>query len=192
MKVNVLAGFDLSYLSDREAIAGCVLFEWPSLKEITRVYCRADITFPYIPGLLSFREIPPLLKLWKKIKKKPDLIFVDGQGIAHPRSMGIATHLGILLGKPTIGIAKSRLVGTFREPGRQKGFRSHLRFKGKTVGSVLRTRSGTKPVFISPGHLIDLKHAVHWALAVSGKYRIPEPTRQADIFVNSLKNLQRQ
>jgi deoxyribonuclease V len=157
------------------------------MKEVGRFSCRGPVRFPYIPGLLSFRELPALLKLWKRIKKRPDLVFVDGQGIAHPRRIGIASHLGVLLGQATIGVAKSRLVGEYEMPARRKGSCSPLKYRGKKVGEVLRTRTAVKPVFISPGHLINVEDALRWALKVTGRYRIPEPTRQADIYVKQLR-----
>jgi len=188
-KIRVLAGFDLAFLSKKKAVAGVVLFEWPGMKEMNRLSCKAPVSFPYIPGLLAFREIPALLVLWKRIKRKPDLIFIDGQGIAHPRQLGIASHFGLLIKRPTIGVAKSRLVGEFKNPAQRKGSASSLKHKGKVVGSVLRTQNHIKPIFVSPGHLINLQDSIRWTLAVRGKYRIPEPTRQADIYVNKLKKL---
>ena len=186
-KIRIVAGFDLSYLSEKEAIAGAVLFKWPSMKEIGRFYCKAPIRFPYISGFLSFREMPALLKLWKKLKQKPDLLFIDGQGIAHPRGVGIASHLGITLKKPAIGIAKSRLVGEYKEPAKKKGSKTFLKYKNKKVGMVIRMRNNVKPVFVSPGHLVNIDDSAKWALRVTGEYRIPEPTRLADLYVNKLK-----
>jgi len=186
-KIRTVAGFDLAFLSKNKAVAGVVLFEWPGMKEMNRLSCKAPVSFPYIPGLLAFREISALLKLWKRIKRKPDLIFIDGQGIDPPRRLGIASHFGLLIRRPTIGVAKSRLVGEFENPAQRKGSASSLKYKGKIVGSVLRTQNHTKPVFVSPGHLINLPDSIRWTLAVRGKYRIPEPTRQADIYVGALK-----
>lgn len=186
-KVRLIAGFDLSYLSKDEAIAGAVLFSWPNFKEIDRIYSMSPVNFPYISGLLSFREMPALLKLWKKIRNKPDLLFIDGQGIAHPRGLGIASHFGITVQRPTIGTAKSRLVGSFREPGKKKGSGSPLYYKRKMIGAVLRTRENTKPIFVSPGHMMTIKDSVKWTMRVTDRCRIPEPTRQADIYVNKLK-----
>jgi deoxyribonuclease V len=185
--VRFFAGFDLTYLSKDRALAGGIIFSYPELQIIEKVFCISPCTFPYIPGLLSFREIPPLLKLWKKIKQKPDLIFVDGQGIAHPRGMGIASHLGLILKKPAIGVAKSLLVGKYESPSITKGSWSSLVYQKKTVGAALRTRKGVKPVFISPGYWIDLRDSLRWVMRVTGKYRIPEPTRQTHMYVTKLK-----
>jgi len=185
-RIRTLAGFDLSYLPDGRAVAGCVLFKYPSMKIVGKAHVTAPCRFPYIPGLLSFRELPALLKLWRKLAEKPDLIFVDGQGIAHPRGIGIASHFGQSVKRPAIGVAKSRLIGEYREPGKRRGDYSVLKYRGRTVGAVLRTRTGVKPVFVSPGHLIDWKDSVGWVMKVTGKCRIPEPTRQADIYVGQI------
>jgi deoxyribonuclease V len=145
------------------------------------------VPFPYIPGLLSFREGPALVKALAKLTVQPDMVLFDGQGIAHPRRLGIASHIGVLLGIPTIGCAKSRLVGEYSEPHVQKGSCSPLRHKGVTVGTALRTRSHIQPVFVSPGHLVDIDTSVQVVLECTGKYRIPEPLRRADMFSKKLK-----
>ncbi len=142
---------------------------------------------PYIPGILSFREIPPILKALKKLKSEPDLIFCDGQGIAHPRGLGLASHLGLLTGKPTIGCAKKRLVGQFSEPGQHRGDYSLLLYKGKKVGAVLRTKEKIRPLFVSPGYAIEIEGSVRIVLDCGGQYRIPEPIREAHLLVNKLR-----
>ena len=144
-------------------------------------------SFPYLPSLLTFREAPILMKAFSKLKTKPDLILADGQGIAHPRSMGIAAHLGLLLDLPSIGCAKSRLYGTDAELPLVKASVAPLIEGGRTVGMIVRTRTGVKPVYISPGHKMDLETSVKIVLSLCRGYRIPEPLRQADILVNRLR-----
>ena len=146
------------------------------------------IKFPYIPGLLSFREGPLFLKTYKKIKSKPDLIIFDGQGIAHPRKFGIAAHLGLFINIPTIGCAKSKLYGEYTEPEKIKGARSYLFNKEKNkIGIVLRTRTNVKPVFVSPGYLVGIDEAADIIMNCIDKYRIPEPIRFADQAVSEYK-----
>jgi len=148
---------------------------------IERVFVKDKITFPYIPGLLSFREIPTLVKGFKKVKTEIGIIYADGQGYAHPRRFGLASHLGVILEKPTIGIAKSKFIGEYEEPGIEKGGLSKLMDKGEQIGFVYRNKKGVKPVFISPGHLIAMDDIVSFIRPVSGDYRIPAPTRIAHI-----------
>lgn len=152
---------------------------------------RAGVTrvvpFPYVPGLLSFREAPPILAAFEKLNVAPDVILCDGHGIAHPRRLGIACHLGLWLGMPTIGCAKSRLCGTYEGPAPRRGARSPLMDHGEVIGSVVRSRDRVKPLFVSPGHLCDLESAVDVVLALSGRYRLPTPARLAHDFVNELR-----
>ncbi len=176
------------------AIAGVVVFRFPMMEEVERVTAERRLTFPYIPGLLSFREIPALLAAFEQLRQEPDLIFYDGHGYAHPRRFGIACHLGVLLDRPTIGCAKSRLVGTHAEPGRKAGSWTPLLDAGETgsgkeetIGAVLRTADGVNPIYISQGHRVSLQRAIELALAVSDGYRIPRPTREADHFVGAVK-----
>ena len=143
--------------------------------------------FPYVPGLLSFRELPIVLQVFAKLKTKPDAIMYDGQGYAHPRRMGIASHLGLWLGIPTFGCAKTRLVGEHEEPGPNAGDAAPLYHKEDLIGSVVRTKLRTKPLYISAGHRIDLQSAIRWTLASCQGYRIPEPTRQAHLHVNQMR-----
>lgn len=145
------------------------------------------VGFPYIPGLLSFREAPACLEAVQKLKGRPDLFLVDGQGIAHPRRLGLASHLGLFLDKPTIGCAKSRLIGTFDEPGLEKGTHSPLRDAGEVIGAVVRTRRNVKPLFVSVGHRCCLADAIRMTLACTAKYRLPERTRLAHQAVSRLK-----
>ncbi|MGD0651865.1 MAG: endonuclease V [Verrucomicrobiia bacterium] len=144
--------------------------------------------FPYVPGLLSFREAPALLKCFRKLRQTPDVVMIDGHGLAHPRRFGIACHVGWLLELPTIGCAKSILCGTYQQLGRRRGATAPLVDHGETVGCALRTRDGVQPVFVSVGHKIDLPSAVEIVLRYAPKFRIPEPTRQAHILVNMLRS----
>jgi deoxyribonuclease V len=145
------------------------------------------LEFPYVPGLLSFREIPVCLEAAKKLKTTPDLWLIDGQGIAHPRRVGLASHLGLFLNTPTIGCAKSRLIGTYDEPESEKGSYSWLYDKDETIGTVVRTRTNVKPLFISPGHLCSFENAIEYTLACTTQYRLPEPTRIAHQTVSKIK-----
>jgi deoxyribonuclease V len=143
--------------------------------------------FPYIPGLLSFRETPILLEAFANLKTRPDAVMLDGHGYAHPRRFGYACHVGLWLEMPSFGCAKSVLVGTYREPGKKAGAVSPLRDGAEVIGTVLRTRFATQPVYVSVGNRIDLASAVRWTLASCNGYRIPEPTRQAHLRVNALR-----
>jgi len=151
-KIVFVAGADVSCSKKTDRLwAGVIVLRYPGFEKVEERWVEETSTFPYVPGLLSFREIPPLLKAFQRIAHEPDLIFCDGQGIAHPRGMGLASHLGLLLERPTIGCAKSRLVGEFAEVGQERGDFSPLLYKGKKTGAVVRTRSGVKPLFVSPG-----------------------------------------
>jgi len=187
--VSRVAGLDCSYArgSDK-GYAVVMVMDWPQLDEIEVAWTVSTISFPYIPGLLTFRESPLLLQAWKKLRHYPDLIFVDGQGIAHPRSMGLAAHLGLILNIPTIGCAKTSLVGGDPWIGNTKGNAAPLVHQGKQVGMALRTRTGVKPLYCSPGHRINLKIALQWVLAACRGYRLPEPLRRAHIKANQLRS----
>jgi len=156
-----------------------VVLSYPGLEIVETKVVTDRIEFPYVPGLLSFREAPMILAALEKISVTPDLIIVDGQGMAHPRRMGLASHLGLFLGVPTIGCAKSRLCGECKEPGSEAGSYADLTDNGEVIGSVLRTKAGVKPVYVSIGHMIDLPSAIRWVLACCRGYRLPEPTRLA-------------
>jgi len=186
---KIIAGADISMSrGSATAYAGVVLLDAETLEVIDEVGFKGELTFPYIPGLLSFREAPLLLKVFAKLRKKPDLVFLDGQGLAHPRKLGLACHLGLWLDSPTIGCAKSRLIGEYEEPEWEKGSFSFLKDdRGKTLGAALRTRDGCNPMFISIGHRVTLRTALNWVLRVSPRYRIPEPTRLAHHWVNHLR-----
>ena len=171
----------------KKAIAGVILFDYPSLEEKERVYALAPLKFPYIPGLLSFREGPVLQKAFAKLRNPVDLIFFDGQGVAHPRRLGIASHMGILLDRPSIGCAKSRLCGVEKIPKEKRGLWTPLKDKDEIIGAVLRTRDGVKPLYVSVGHRVDLPTAIEWTLNCHDGTRIPKPTREADRWVGELK-----
>lgn len=171
----------------KEGFAGFVTLSYPDLTLQDESVVEDIIPFPYVPGLLSFREIPMLIKAWEKLAKKPDLLMVDGIGIAHPRRFGIASHLGVLLDMPTIGCAKSVLTGTYEEPGIEAGSVSYLYDRYATdevIGAAVRTKRGVKPMFISPGHRITLDDSIHLVRSCILKHRLPEPTRQAHLAVN--------
>ena len=190
--VRYVAGADIAInKNSSEGYAGIIVMRYPELQVVEESSGTAELTFPYIPGLLAFREMPVLLKAFSHLKQEPDLIFIDGQGLAHPRRFGIACHLGLVLDKPTIGCAKSRLWGRHDEPGSKRGSFSHLLDKeGNVLGAVLRTRERTNPIYVSIGHKIDLPTAIQYTLACCRGYRVPEPTRQADIYVGKLKRTQ--
>jgi deoxyribonuclease V len=237
LKIKTIAGADMA-LDDggKVGFAGVIVYSFPELCEIERSDAMAVIKFPYIPGLLTFREGPALLKAFEKLKHTPDVIIFDGQGIAHPRGFGIASHMGLLLGRPTIGCAKSRLVGEYEKPGPNVGDWTPLIFRKNplitqkeilkstdyadytekelksaksaesvdlinpqipqikslnsadiVIGAVLRTRKNVKPIYVSPGHLIDLPTSIEIVLSCLDRTRIPKPTREADHFVGMLK-----
>lgn len=179
---GTIAGADISSeWRGRFGVGGMVVFSWPDLQPIDESFHSGELRFPYVPGLLSFREGFLLEKAFLGLREKPDLIIFDGQGAAHPRGFGIASHLGLRLGVPSIGCAKSRLFGHADEPpGDEKGDWRYLYSPdGREIGAVLRTRKGVKPVYVSPGHLIDIEDSVHWVLAATSRYRLPEVIRAA-------------
>jgi len=185
---KTVAAGDVSYSrTDGKSFAAFLMFSYPDLTLLESAAARGRSFFPYIPGLLSFREAPVLLKAFSKLERRPDVILIDGQGIAHPRSMGIAAHLGILLNLPSIGCAKSRLYGKEAEPGLEQGSFVPLMEGERTVGMIVRTRTGVKPVYVSPGHKMDMEGSVRMVLSICRGYRIPEPLRQAHIFVNQMR-----
>ncbi|MDD8021009.1 MAG: endonuclease V [Acidobacteriota bacterium] len=173
-----LAAADAAF-TGTEVLAAVLLFTFPELRLIETQRVRQPITFPYRPGYLSFREGPAIMAGLSKLAGRPDLILLDGQGIAHPKKMGLATFIGIISGLPSAGCAKSHLVGRYQEPGREKGRFSPLELKGEIVGYCLRSRTGVKPVFVSPGHLINLEDTLRIIQACLQGYRLPEPLRQA-------------
>ena len=177
--VATVAGVDIS-IKTETARAALVVLRYPELTPVEAVLADAPLVFPYIPGLLSFREGPAVLAAWAKLKHKPDVLMFDGQGIAHPRGVGIAAQMGLWLERPTIGVAKSRLYGLHAEVGPERGARTDLLDKNTNViGAVLRTRERTKPLYVSPGHFMDVEHAVSFVMACCTTYRLPETTRWA-------------
>jgi deoxyribonuclease V len=174
---RVVAGADVSYKDD---VARAVVVIMKDLELFEKVVVDEEVPFPYIPGLLSFREIPPLLSAWRKIRTTPDVVIVDGQGIAHPRRFGVASHLGLVLDLPTVGCAKSLLCGDYEEPSAKRGSWSPLVHREETVGAALRTRDGCNVVYVSTGHRISLESAISVVLACAPRYRLPEPQRLAD------------
>jgi deoxyribonuclease V len=187
-EVKSIGGADVSFNKYSETIySGIVVLSLPDLRIIESAGVRSQARFPYVPGLLSFREAPSVLEAWDKLKTKPDVLMLDGQGIAHPRRFGIACHLGVLLDLPTIGCAKSILVGTHAPLASEAGSHVPLIHRDEHVGEVLRTKSGVAPIYVSVGHLVDLPSAVELVWRSTRKYRQPEPTRQAHLFVNRLR-----
>jgi deoxyribonuclease V len=186
-RVTRVAGADVAFLpGGTHLVAAVVVLDYPALLPVESATVRRRVTFPYVPGLLSFREAPAILAAFERLRSRPDLLLCDGQGIAHPRRLGLASHLGLLLGMPTIGCAKSRLVGTHATPGPRRGDRAPLHFGGRRVGWVLRTRDRVRPLFVSPGHRMSLAAAAFWTLACGAGQRLPEPTRLADRLVGRL------
>jgi len=176
-EVRVIAGVDMS--AKDVARAAIVLLSYPDLATIEIARAERPLVFPYIPGLLSFREGPAVLAAFAQLRGTPDLVLFDGQGIAHPRRLGIGAHIGALLDLPSIGVAKSVLTGRGPEPGPAPGDWSPLTDKGEVVAAALRTKRNVKPVYVSIGHRVDLPTAIHWVLACGRGYRLPEPTRRA-------------
>ena len=209
-EVNLVAGCDISFNKFSDIVyAGIVVLRLPELEVVDSATVITRIGFPYIPGLLSFRETPALLEAWERLETAPDVVMLDGQGLAHPRRFGIACHFGLLVGLPTLGCAKTVLRGKYDEPDEKAGSYSLMTDKGETVGAAVRTKDRVAPVYVSVGNQIDLPGAIKLALrCVKGyqaddegetlfdiksasksksKYRIPEPTRQAHLFVNELR-----
>ncbi len=183
-RIRLVAGADLAFERDRAVcIAGVVVWDVAAGEVLEQHVARAEVTFPYVPGLLSFREAPALLAALTKIRCEPDLFMFDGQGLAHPRRFGLACHVGVILDRPSIGVAKSVLVGTCDEPRIRRGAHTPLMDRGERVGSALRTRDRVKPVYVSIGHRISLDAAVDAVLGCCTRYRLPEPTRLADHLV---------
>jgi deoxyribonuclease V len=178
--LQTVAGVDVG-VHDDMARAAVVVLRYPELTLLESVIVDMPASFPYVPGLLAFREAPAVLSAFEKLAREPDLIIVDGQGLAHPRRFGIACHLGVVLDRPTIGCAKSRLVGTHHEPGAAVGSWVELRDTDEVIGAVLRSREGASPLYISIGHKVDLETAVRSVLACCRGYRLPETTRQAHL-----------
>jgi deoxyribonuclease V len=185
---QTVGGADVSYNKWSPTLhAAVVVLRADTLEEIERAGVVAEARFPYVPGLLSFREAPAVIEAFRKLTVRPEVLICDGQGIAHPRRLGLACHLGLWLRIPTIGCAKSWLYGRYEEPGSERGDWTPLTDGGETIGAVLRTRTRVKPLFVSPGHLCDREGVIAAVLAATSKYRLPETTRLAHNYVNELR-----
>jgi deoxyribonuclease V len=186
--IRIIGGADISYSRGENLFFAAVIlldFATMDIIEVSSVVEKAG--FPYMPGLLTFREGPALLKAFKKVERTPDVVIFDGQGIAHPRGIGLASHIGLFLDIPTIGCAKKRLVGSTADVDAERGNYAPLIYEENVIGAVLRTKRNVKPVYISQGHKIDLTQAIRIALASARGYRLPEPTRKAHLMVNKLR-----
>jgi deoxyribonuclease V len=186
--IRTIAGGDISFDRGSDVVhAGFVVLRLPEMEVVERKGVQSVARFPYVPGLLSFREIPALLEAWSLLETEPDAAMLDGHGRAHPRRMGIACHFGLYVPCPTLGCAKSPLVGKFEEPAPERGSWTPMIHRKETVGAALRTRDRVGPIFVSPGNRMDLPSAIELALACGGGTRIPEPTRRAHLYVNELR-----
>ncbi|MDX1410535.1 MAG: deoxyribonuclease V [Nitrospirales bacterium] len=187
--VRHVAGADVAYdKKSNTTFAGVIVLRMTDLAMVETSVASCSTSFPYIPGLLTFREAPALVQALEKIQSNPEVLFIDGHGLSHPRSVGIASHIGLLIDRPVIGCAKSLLIGDYHEPDLPRGSRSYLFNKhSDIIGAVVRTRDRVKPVFISIGHRIDLDEAIRLTLCCGKGYRIPETTRQADLLVEKFK-----
>jgi deoxyribonuclease V len=187
-EIELVAGADISFNKYSETVyAGIVVLNLTTMQTVETASVVTQAKFPYIPGLLSFRETPAILEAWQKLQYEPDVLILDGQGTAHPRRFGIACHVGLLLERPTVGCAKSVLVGQFDEPNSVRGAWSPMVHRGETVGAALCTKNNVSPVYVSPGHEIDLESSIALALRCDGGYRVPEPTRRAHLLVNEVR-----
>ena len=185
---TVVAGIDCAFSRDGQRIlAAVVVLRLPDFELVETASAVREVTFPYIPGLLSFREAPVCIAAAEKLRCRPDVLIIDGQGIAHPRRLGLAAHLGLFFDRPTVGCAKSRLTGDYEEPPSEKGGHTPLTVESETIGAVVRTRTNVKPVFVSVGNKCVLSDAIRIVLACAVKYRLPEPTRLAHQSVSKLK-----
>jgi len=186
--VRRIAGLDVSYdRGDSTLFAAAVVLDARSLEVVDVGRASLSVSFPYVPGYLSFREIPPVLEAFARLQKRPDLVICDGQGRAHPRRFGLACHFGVTTDVPTIGCAKTRLIGRHRTPGQRRSRRCRLLDGDEVIGSVLRTRDGVQPVYVSVGHRVCLETAIRWILRLTPRYRLPEPIRAAHAEVNRLR-----
>ena len=185
---QTVAATDVSFdRGGEELYAAVVVVRAGTFELVERVGVAGPAAFPYVPGLLSFREAPALIEAFGRLRTTPDVVLCDGQGIAHPRRLGIASHLGLWLDLPTVGCAKSRLCGRYQEPGPDRGDRSPLTDRGEVIGAVVRTRARVQPLFVSPGHRCDLEGAVALVLATAPKLRLPVPSRMAHAYVNEIR-----
>jgi deoxyribonuclease V len=179
--INTVGGVDTSFSNDK-ALSVIVVMNYKTLELMEVSYHLMEVTVPYMPSFLSFREGPSIIKAWEKLKIKPDILIFDGQGIAHPRRLGIASHVGVVLDIATIGCAKNLLIGDFKEPDNKKGAFSYIYDKGEIIGVVLRSKENVRPVYISPGHKVSLDSSIKILFNCTYKYRLPEPVRLAHIY----------
>ncbi|MGC8705269.1 MAG: endonuclease V [Athalassotoga sp.] len=182
-----IGGFDLSYPRKDIALAVCVVLSYPDLELIEMKWTEVKVEMPYIPTFLSFREGPAIEKVYGMIEEKPDLLFFDGQGIAHPRGAGIASYMALKFHKPSIGVAKSHLFGEYKDPGKLRGDFEYIYSGSEVIGVVLRTKDNVKPLFVSPGSFVDFKDCADYTLNSCKGYRLPEPTRLADMYTKKLR-----
>jgi deoxyribonuclease V len=187
-RIRRVAGLDCAVSRDgSRCLAAAVVWDLERAALLEERIAWRPLRFPYVPGLLSFREAPALLAALRRLREPPDALMVDGQGLAHPRRFGIACHVGVICELPTVGVAKSRLLGEHREPAARRGSRAALRDRGERIGTVLRTRDGVRPLYVSIGHAIDLASAERLVLRAGRGFRLPEPTRRADAAVARAK-----
>jgi deoxyribonuclease V len=186
--IHTIAGADISFNKYSEVVySGIVVFKYPEMTIIGTATAISRTSFPYIPGLLAFREVPALLEAWNKLDHKPDVLVLDGQGIAHERRTGIATHFGLVANIPTIGSAKSRLHGKYEEPANEAFAQSPMYDKGELIGMAIRSKKNCNPIYVSPGNLISMEQSIEVIKNCIRGYRIPEPTRQAHLLVNKIR-----
>jgi len=186
--IHTVGGADISLnMFSKTIYAGIVVLSFPELKPLAYSLVKSETHFPYVAGYLAFREVPALVQVWEQMRSKPDILVVDGHGIAHPRRLGIAAHFGVLTGQPSMGCAKKILFGKYEEPGMERGAYSTIYDKGEEIGYALRSKAKVKPVYISPGHLMSLADSLQLMQQCLGNYRIPEPTRLAHELVNKFR-----
>ncbi len=187
-RLKIIGAADISYSRQADLLIAVIIsLRWPGLDLLDSVHYVCKVTSPYVPGLLSFREVPPIIKAYRKIKERPDVLLCDGQGIAHPRKVGFASHLGLCLGIPTVGCAKSKLCGDHESLSLRKGSSKPLLVNGEKLGLVFCSRDGVKPIYISPGHLSDIASSKRLVSRCLRRYRIPEPLRLAHLEANRLR-----
>lgn len=187
-EVRTVAGVDVAYTEDSaETFAAVVVFDAATILEVERQTAQATVDFPYVPGLFSFRELPAIAAALAKLSRTPDLVICDGHGIAHPRRFGLASHLGVLYDVPSIGCAKTHFFGAAGAPGAARGDRAPIVDDEQSIGAVLRTQDGVKPVYVSTGHRVGLETACRWILRLAARYRLPEPIRAANTAVQTMK-----
>jgi deoxyribonuclease V len=179
-RIGTIGGFDIGYSGKKAKVAGVVL-DYGSMEIVEKKVIETGVSFPYVPTFLTFREGPLVIKVYEKLRKKPDVLMFNGQGIAHPLRAGLASHVGVLLGKPSVGVAQRRLVGEYKEPNGVNGF-ERLIFKGEQVGWVLLSKAKCRPVFVSPGHMVSLRRALGICLCCLGGRKLPEPLALAHEF----------